>query len=115
MDRGVHGSRGSWTGRGASRPNHPVSTSPPTCLCPSQFGLATLLLTLLMPLGGLISFRRMGIIQRFPEVWQPRIKFAHKKVSRVQDILNPGSHPETICHVSHLYHSSMLARSDGNA
>lgn len=29
---------------------------------------------------GLVSFRRVGIIQRFPEKWQPRIKAAHRQL-----------------------------------
>ncbi|GLC46618.1 hypothetical protein PLESTB_001223600 [Pleodorina starrii] len=46
----------------------------------AKFGLATLVLSILMPLWGLVSFRRMGFIQRFPERWQPRIKAAHRQL-----------------------------------
>ncbi|PNW82466.1 hypothetical protein CHLRE_06g280100v5 [Chlamydomonas reinhardtii] len=46
----------------------------------AKFGLATLILSVLMPLWGLVSFRRMGIIQKFPERWQPRIKALHRQL-----------------------------------
>lgn len=35
-----------------------------------------------MPLWGLVAFRKMGIIQRFPERWQPAIKMLHRQASR---------------------------------
>ncbi|GLI61584.1 hypothetical protein VaNZ11_004000 [Volvox africanus] len=53
----------------------------------AKFGLATLILSILMPLWGLVSFRRMGIIQRFPEVWQPRIKAAHRQLGFITWLL----------------------------
>ena len=40
----------------------------------AQFGLATVLLSVLMPLWGVVSFRRLGFIQKFPERLQPVIK-----------------------------------------
>ncbi|KAG1681103.1 hypothetical protein FOA52_015544 [Chlamydomonas sp. UWO 241] len=46
----------------------------------SQVGLATLVLTVLAPLGGAISFKRLGLIHRFPEVWHSRIKWLHRKL-----------------------------------
>jgi len=49
----------------------------------AQVGLATMLLSLGSPLLGLVSFRRMGIIQRFPERLQPRIKWLHRQLGVV--------------------------------
>lgn len=46
----------------------------------AKFGLATLVLSILMPLWGAASFRRLGIVQRFPERWQPRIKALHRQL-----------------------------------
>lgn len=46
-----------------------------------QFGLATLLLTLGAPLLGVISFKRLGIIQKFPERYHSSLKWLHKRVS----------------------------------
>ncbi|PNH10254.1 hypothetical protein TSOC_003067 [Tetrabaena socialis] len=46
----------------------------------AKFGLATLVLTTLMPLWGLVSFKRMGIIQRFPERLHPLIKQLHRQL-----------------------------------
>jgi cytochrome b-561 domain-containing protein 2 len=46
-----------------------------------KLGLLTLVLTVLSPLLGAISFRRLGLIQRFPEQWHGRIKKAHRLVS----------------------------------
>ncbi len=48
--------------------------------CLSQAGLATLLLATVAPLGGLVSFRRLGLIDRFPDSWHAAIKWAHRKV-----------------------------------
>jgi hypothetical protein len=48
-------------------------TSPPHATFP-QFGLVTVLLSVLMPLWGSVSFRSLGILQRFPERLQPLIK-----------------------------------------
>jgi hypothetical protein len=30
--------------------------------------------------GGVISFKKLGLIQRFPEPWQPQIKLLHRRV-----------------------------------
>ncbi|KAG2492371.1 hypothetical protein HYH03_009319 [Edaphochlamys debaryana] len=46
----------------------------------AKFGLATLILSTLLPLWGLVSFRRLGIIQRFPERLQPVIKMLHRRL-----------------------------------
>ena len=48
--------------------------------CPAQAGLATLVLAAVAPLGGLVSFRRLGLIDRFPDSWHAAIKWAHRKV-----------------------------------
>ncbi len=47
----------------------------------SQVGLATLVLSVVAPLGGTVSFRRLGIIQRFPDRLQPLIKTLHRQAS----------------------------------
>ncbi|KXZ44862.1 hypothetical protein GPECTOR_61g815 [Gonium pectorale] len=53
----------------------------------AKFGLATLVLSILMPLWGLVSFRRMGLIQRFPERWQPLIKTLHRQLGALTWLL----------------------------
>lgn len=58
----------------------------PALRCP-QFGLATIILSFLMPVWGLVSFRRMGIIQRFPERLQPLIKMMHRQLGLVTWLL----------------------------
>ncbi|CAL8469828.1 g9370 [Coccomyxa elongata] len=45
-----------------------------------KFGLATFILGIVAPLGGLISFRRLGLLQKFPDKMQPRIKWAHRNI-----------------------------------
>ena len=45
-----------------------------------KVGLCTFCLALAAPLLGAASFRRLGIIQRFPEPWQPRLKWLHRLV-----------------------------------
>lgn len=52
----------------------------PTVICTLQVGLATLVLTVLAPLGGAVSFKRLGMIYTFPESWHPRIKWLHRSV-----------------------------------
>ena len=47
----------------------------------AKFGLATFILAVIAPLGGLISFRKLGLLQRFPDKLQPRIKWLHRNVS----------------------------------
>lgn len=47
----------------------------------AKFGLATLVLGFLAPLGGAISFRRFGLLQRFSDRLQLRIKWFHRNVS----------------------------------
>ena len=47
----------------------------------AKFGLATLVLGFLAPLGGFVSFRRFGLLQRFPDQLQMRIKWFHRNVS----------------------------------
>lgn len=46
----------------------------------AKFGLATFILGIVAPLGGLISFRRLGLLQKFPDKLQPRIKWAHRNI-----------------------------------
>ena len=58
----------------------PAPTPLPTAAAP-QLGLLTLVLTGLSPVLGAVSFRKLGIIQRFPDHWQPRLKKLHKLVS----------------------------------
>ena len=59
----------------------------PTLLCykfqlfpDSQAGLATLIVAAIAPLGGIVSFRKLGPIDRFPENMHGGIKWAHRKV-----------------------------------
>lgn len=44
----------------------------------SKFGVAVLVLTVLVPIGGALCFRKLGFIQRFPEKWHPWIKALHR-------------------------------------
>ena len=60
---------------------------PPTLLCykfqlfpESQAGLATLIVAAIAPLGGIVSFRKLGLIDRFPESMHGGMKWAHRKV-----------------------------------
>ncbi|EIE25654.1 hypothetical protein COCSUDRAFT_12782 [Coccomyxa subellipsoidea C-169] len=46
----------------------------------AKFGLATFIFGIIAPLGGLISFRRLGLLKKFPEKYQARIKWAHRNV-----------------------------------
>ena len=52
--------------------------------CPASFslqlGVITVGLTLLAPLLGVSSFRKLGVVTKFPEAWQPRIKWLHRMV-----------------------------------
>lgn len=45
-----------------------------------KVGLLTFCLALASPLLGALSFRRLGLVQRFPEGWQPRLKWLHRLV-----------------------------------
>jgi len=70
-------------------PNHPptpphthTQKSPPN-QPPPQLGLLTLILTGLSPLLGAVSFRKLGLIHRFPEAWHPRLKKAHRALGAV--------------------------------
>lgn len=38
-------------------------------------------LALAAPVMGILSFRKLGLITRFPERWHPTIKWAHRAVS----------------------------------
>ena len=49
-------------------------------LWPLQLGLATLLMTILAPLGGALSFKKLGLINMLPEHLHGTVKFAHRKV-----------------------------------
>lgn len=55
-------------------------TLPPTPSPSLQLGLIAMVLTALSPLLGVGSFKRLGIITKFPEPWQPRIKWIHRLV-----------------------------------
>ncbi|KAL6748955.1 cytochrome b-561-like protein [Haematococcus lacustris] len=46
----------------------------------AKVGLATLILSVLSPLWGLLSFKRLGVIQKFPEKWHPWIKWSHRQM-----------------------------------
>lgn len=43
-----------------------------------KVGLLTLLLAALAPLGGLFSFRKLGLVTHLPEPWQPVVKWLHR-------------------------------------
>ena len=47
----------------------------------AKVGLAVFVLSIVAPLGGVVSFRRLGLLQRLPERMQPQIKWAHRNVS----------------------------------
>ncbi|GAX81977.1 hypothetical protein CEUSTIGMA_g9405.t1 [Chlamydomonas eustigma] len=53
----------------------------------SKFGVATLLMTVLSPLMGVVSFKRLGIITKFPEKWHSFIKFLHRRVGLITWLL----------------------------
>lgn len=46
-----------------------------------KVGILTLALAAAAPLLGAASFRRLGLIQRFPEGWRAHIKWLHRLVS----------------------------------
>lgn len=52
-----------------------------------KVGLVTFLLALASPLLGVLSFRRLGLIQKFPQDWHPRLKWLHRLVSAYAYIL----------------------------
>ena len=47
----------------------------------AKVGLAVFILSIVAPLGGVVSFRKLGLLQRVPEKLQPQIKWAHRNVS----------------------------------
>mmetsp|Transcript_30061 Transcript_30061/g.66602 ORF Transcript_30061/g.66602 Transcript_30061/m.66602 type:complete len:240 (+) Transcript_30061:50-769(+) len=53
----------------------------------AKFGLATLILSVVAPLNGVVSFRKLGIIQKFPEKWQPRLKWLHRRIGALTWLL----------------------------
>ncbi|KAI3436714.1 hypothetical protein D9Q98_006129 [Chlorella vulgaris] len=53
-----------------------------------KMGLLTFLLALASPLLGALSFRRLGLVQRFPQHWQPRLKWLHRLVSAYAYVLS---------------------------
>ena len=67
-----------------------------------KVGLAVFILSIVAPLGGVVSFRRLGLLQRLPEKMQPQIKWAHRNVSRAarcgRTTLHdpPKEHPEDV-------------------
>ena len=46
-----------------------------------KFGLCTFLTAVAVAGGGLVSFRRMGLITRLPGSVQPKVKWLHRSVS----------------------------------
>ncbi len=50
----------------------------------AKVGLAVFILSIVAPLGGVVSFRRLGLLQRLPEKMQPQIKWAHRNVSIIR-------------------------------
>lgn len=44
-----------------------------------KFGLATMVLTIGVPLGGIISFRKFGLLQHLPSRWHAPTKWLHRK------------------------------------
>ena len=69
----------------------------------ARTGLATLLLAVAAPMGGLLSFKRLGLLAHFPEGWQPGIKQAHRMVRTAAELV-PSSSPFLSC----LLHSRLL-------
>lgn len=49
----------------------------------AKLGLATMILSATSIVLGAVSFRKLGIIQRFPEQWQPGIKKLHRLLGTV--------------------------------
>lgn len=45
-----------------------------------KFGLVTIILTAAAPLGGILSFRRFGLLPRLPVNLQAHVKWLHRKV-----------------------------------
>ena len=56
------------------------SSLAPPCSLHGKVGLCAFGLALAAPLLGACSFRWLGLIQRFPEPWQPRLKWLHRLV-----------------------------------
>lgn len=72
-------------GQAPGRSTQPVQPWRIPVLCMSHLqhgkvGLLTFCLALASPLLGALSFRRLGLVQRFPEGWQPRLKWLHRLV-----------------------------------
>lgn len=55
-----------------------------------KVGLVASVMTALSVVLGTASFRKLGIIQRFPEEWQPQIKWLHRIVSCDYRLLATG-------------------------
>jgi hypothetical protein len=55
--------------------NHFVSTH-------AKVGLATMVLGMMAPIGGAVSFRKLGLLTLLPTAMQPIIKMGHRYVSK---------------------------------
>lgn len=49
----------------------------------SKWGLAALILTLLSPALGVLSFKRLGLFQMLPDTLQPHVKLFHRRLGIV--------------------------------
>ena len=49
----------------------------------AKVGLTVFILSIVAPLGGIVSFRKFGLLQRLPEKLQPQVKGAHRAVSQL--------------------------------
>lgn len=67
----------------STRPEQPT-----TCAVSLQFGLATVVLAVIAPLGGALSFKQWGFISQLPERWQPWVKAAHRSIGRITLLLS---------------------------
>eukprot|EP00891_Asterochloris_glomerata_P007354 jgi/Astpho2/7354/gw1.00114.143.1_t len=54
----------------------------------AKFGLATVVLAVIAPLGGALSFKQWGFISQLPERWQPWVKAAHRSIGRITLLLS---------------------------
>mmetsp|Transcript_11039 Transcript_11039/g.33104 ORF Transcript_11039/g.33104 Transcript_11039/m.33104 type:complete len:226 (-) Transcript_11039:49-726(-) len=52
-----------------------------------KFGLATVVLSAVAPLGGVLSFRKFGLLTLLPEILHAPTKWAHRKVGMVAWLL----------------------------
>ena len=62
-----------------------------------QFGLATVVLTAVAPLGGALSFRKFGLLHRLPDRLQAPTKWAHRTVCFVPPAWEGGGGSLPIC------------------